>query len=56
MTLTVHLAIYDTLSDWEAGYATAHINNGAWQREPGRYRGGPWARRSIRSPPWAGWS
>ena len=38
MTQTVHLAIYDTLSDWEAGYATAHINSGAWQREPGRYR------------------
>jgi len=38
MTQTVHLAIYDTLSDWEAGYATAHINSGAWQPEPGRYR------------------
>lgn len=35
---TVHLAIYDTLSDWEVGFVAAHINNGAWQREPGRYR------------------
>jgi putative intracellular protease/amidase len=35
---TVHMAVYDTLSDWEVGFATAHINNGLWQREPGRYR------------------
>lgn len=35
---TVHLAVYDTLADWEVGAATAHINNGNWHREPGRYR------------------
>jgi putative intracellular protease/amidase len=35
---TVHMAIYDGLSDWEVGFATAHISNGLWQREPGRYR------------------
>jgi putative intracellular protease/amidase len=35
---TVHLAVYDTLSDWEVGLASAHINNGRWQREPGRWR------------------
>jgi putative intracellular protease/amidase len=35
---TVHMAVYDKLSDWEVGHATAHINNGLWQREPGRYR------------------
>jgi putative intracellular protease/amidase len=35
---TVHLAVYDTMSDWETGYATAHINNGNWQRQPGRFR------------------
>ena len=35
---TVHMGVYDTLSDWEVGYATAHINSGAWQRDPGRYR------------------
>jgi putative intracellular protease/amidase len=37
-TRTVHVAVYDTLADWEVGYATAHINNGEYQREPGRYR------------------
>ncbi|MQM25890.1 type 1 glutamine amidotransferase family protein [Glycomyces albidus] len=37
MTQYVHMAVYDTLADWEVGYATAHINNGDWQREPGRY-------------------
>ena len=35
---TVHLAVYDTLADWEFGFATAHINNGHWQREPGTTR------------------
>jgi putative intracellular protease/amidase len=38
MTTDVHLAVYDTLADWEVGFATAHINGGAWQREPDRYR------------------
>jgi putative intracellular protease/amidase len=38
MTATpVHVAVFDTLADWEIGYATAHIRNGLWQREPGRY-------------------
>ncbi|THV29108.1 DJ-1/PfpI family protein [Glycomyces paridis] len=37
MTRNVHVAVYDDLADWEVGYATAHINNGQWQREPGRY-------------------
>ncbi|MPY93968.1 MAG: glutamine amidotransferase [Acidimicrobiia bacterium] len=37
-TRTVHLAVYDTLADWEVGHATAHINNGNWQREPGGSR------------------
>jgi putative intracellular protease/amidase len=36
--LTVHLAVYDTLADWEVGFVTAHINNGLWHREPGRFR------------------
>jgi putative intracellular protease/amidase len=35
---TVHMAIYDGLADWEVGLTTAHINNGLWQREPGRLR------------------
>jgi putative intracellular protease/amidase len=34
---TVHMAVYDTLVDWEVGFATAHINNSRWQRQPGRY-------------------
>ena len=34
---TVHLAVYDTLADWEVGLATAHINNGEWQRQPGSH-------------------
>lgn len=38
MTGTVHLAIYDTLADWEIGFATAHINSGAWQRQPDHFR------------------
>lgn len=38
MTETVHMAVYDTLADWEVGYATAHINKPSWQARPGRYR------------------
>jgi putative intracellular protease/amidase len=34
----VHVAVYDTLADWEIGHVTAHINNGAWQRQPGNHR------------------
>src|SRR5947208_14487698 len=34
----VHVAVYDTLSDWELGYVTAHINKPDWQKQPGRYR------------------
>ncbi|GAA2276358.1 type 1 glutamine amidotransferase family protein [Glycomyces scopariae] len=37
MVQRVHTAVYDTLADWEVGHATAHINNGEWQIEPGRY-------------------
>jgi putative intracellular protease/amidase len=33
----VHMAVYDTLADWEVGFATAHINKQDWQREPSRY-------------------
>lgn len=35
---TVHLGVYDTMADWEYGYAVAGINNEAFQKEPGRYR------------------
>ncbi len=37
ITATVHVAVFDTLADWELGYATAHIRCGQWQREPCRY-------------------
>jgi putative intracellular protease/amidase len=33
----VHVAVFDTLADWEIGYATAHIRRDEWQRQPGRY-------------------
>lgn len=38
MTEIVHLAVYDTLADWEVGYATAHLNRPRWHRDPGRFR------------------
>jgi putative intracellular protease/amidase len=34
---TVHVAVFDTLADWEIGHATAHIRRESWQRRPGRY-------------------
>ena len=34
----VHLFVFDTLSDWEAGYAAAGVNNPQFQRRPGLYR------------------
>jgi putative intracellular protease/amidase len=34
----VHVAVYDTMSDWELGYVSAHINKPDWQKQPGRYR------------------
>lgn len=37
MTETVHVAAYDTLADWEVGYATAHINKPLWHKTPGRF-------------------
>lgn len=37
MHTTVHLALYDTLADWETGHAVAHIADPQFQREPGRY-------------------
>jgi putative intracellular protease/amidase len=35
---TVHLAVCDTMSDWEPGHAIAHINGQQWQRSPGRFQ------------------
>ncbi len=34
----VHLFMFDSLSDWEPGYAIAGINNPQFHRRPGRYR------------------
>ena len=34
----VHVFVFDTLADWEPGYAIAGINNPAFQKQPGRYR------------------
>jgi putative intracellular protease/amidase len=36
-TTPVNVAVFDTLADWEIGYATAHIRRDSWQRQPGRY-------------------
>ncbi|MGW4352767.1 type 1 glutamine amidotransferase family protein [Nocardia sp. NPDC004582] len=38
MMKTVHMAVYDTFSDWEVGHATAHINRELWHREPGTWQ------------------
>lgn len=35
---TVHLAVYDTLADWEYGYAVSAINDPQYQHEPDRYQ------------------
>src|SRR6476661_10979777 len=35
---TVHLFVFDTLADWEAGFAIAGLNNPAFQAQPGHYR------------------
>ncbi len=34
----VHLFVFDGLSDWEASYAIAGINNPQFQKNPGRFR------------------
>jgi putative intracellular protease/amidase len=35
---TVHVYVFDTLSDWEPGYAVAGINNPQFHVHPGQYR------------------
>lgn len=35
---TVHLFVFDTLADWEPGFAVAGINNPEFQSQPGRYK------------------
>jgi len=34
----VHLYVFDSMSDWEAGYAIAGINNPQFQKNPGSFR------------------
>ncbi|MEO6102515.1 MAG: DJ-1/PfpI family protein [Pseudoxanthomonas sp.] len=35
---TVHLFVFDTMSDWEYGYLVAGVNNPQFQKSPGAYR------------------
>ncbi|MDP1974873.1 MAG: DJ-1/PfpI family protein [Alphaproteobacteria bacterium] len=35
---TIHLAIYNTMSDWEVGYVVAHLNSPEFQKAPGRFQ------------------
>jgi putative intracellular protease/amidase len=35
---TIHMFVFDTLADWEPGFAIAGLNNPAFQAHPGRYR------------------
>jgi len=35
---TVHLYVFDTMSDWEYGYVVAGINNPEFQSVPGRFK------------------
>ena len=35
---TVHLFVFDSMSDWEYGYLAAGINNPQFQKSPGQFR------------------
>ena len=35
---TIHLATYNTMSDWEVGYVVAHLNSTEFQKTPGRFQ------------------
>ena len=37
MKKVVYLFVFDSMADWEAGYAVAGINNPEFQTDPGRY-------------------
>jgi len=37
-TNDIHIFVFDTMSDWEASYAIAGINNPQFQSNPGRFR------------------
>ncbi|MFZ6770754.1 type 1 glutamine amidotransferase family protein [Undibacterium sp. Di26W] len=36
--LTVHLFVFDTMSDWEYGHLIAGLNNPQFQKTPGRFK------------------
>ena len=38
MNKTIHVGIYNTWADWEAGYALAHLGSGDWQAKGERYQ------------------
>ena len=35
---TVHLFVFDTMSDWEYGHLVAGINNPQFQKSPGKFK------------------
>jgi len=35
---TVHLFVFDTMSDWEVGYAAVGVNQPMFQKQPGSFR------------------
>ena len=41
----VHIFVFDSLSDWEASYAIAGINNPQFQKNPGAYQPEFWIRK-----------
>jgi putative intracellular protease/amidase len=38
MSKAIHVGIYSTWADWEAGYALAHLGSGDWQSDGTKYR------------------
>ena len=38
MDKPIHVGVYNTWADWEAGYALAHLGSGDWQADGLRYR------------------
>jgi putative intracellular protease/amidase len=38
MNKNIHVGIYNTWADWEAGYALAHLGSGDWQPKGQRYQ------------------
>ena len=36
-TNTIHVAVYESWADWEAGFALAHLASGEWRADGKRY-------------------